>query len=244
MASKWVGFDEDAMLEFDAVMDGRTTEKCASLNGTRLPKSHPFWNTYYPPNHFNCRSTVRQVYSGKATAADNIPSANIPPMFKVNLAKEQLAFPPDSAYYEGLPNYIVGFSNKLLLQNMQKEVIDKLCNKVEIIRDELHSPISFNERGIKEAFNQPHKFKESKNAALNDIDKILKTAHYEGFVEKAHLPKKHQKNTMPIGSHIFKTLIENEPTYLIVREYKDGIRFYSLSDNEKVILGINKKNRE
>jgi SPP1 gp7 family putative phage head morphogenesis protein len=107
MSAKWVQIqankDTLPLLEFDAVLDGQTTELCKSLNGVILPIGHPFWNTYYPPNHFNCRSTVRQRGTGKVTPADNIPSADIPNMFKTNLGKQGLIFPPDHPYFIDLP---------------------------------------------------------------------------------------------------------------------------------------------
>jgi len=119
MASKWIDFvgidSGDSILEFDAVMDNRTSEICRPLNGTILSSSDPFWNIYYPPNHFGCRSTVRQRGSSyKTTPHHDIPSAEIPPMFRVNLAKEGLVFPPKHPYYDGLPEDILKEANKLL----------------------------------------------------------------------------------------------------------------------------------
>jgi SPP1 gp7 family putative phage head morphogenesis protein len=45
-------------LEYTAIMDGRTTEICASLDGSIYLADDPVWDTIWPPNHFNCRSTV------------------------------------------------------------------------------------------------------------------------------------------------------------------------------------------
>ena len=44
--------------EYVAVMDNRTTEICERLNGKVYRSDDPIWNTIYPPNHFQCRSTV------------------------------------------------------------------------------------------------------------------------------------------------------------------------------------------
>ena len=104
MASKWVdisGGKDSQMLEFDAIMDGRTTALCGSLNGTRKPADDAFWNTYYPPNHFNCRSTVRQINGGSSTPDKDIEYPDIPKMFQTNLGKQGLVFPPGHAYYKG-----------------------------------------------------------------------------------------------------------------------------------------------
>lgn len=109
MAAKWLQIVKDKeslpMLQFDAVMDSRTSELCRGFNGITLPIDHPFWNMYYPPNHFLCRSTVRQMPKMKATDISKVAiPEGLPAMFKVNLGKRGLAFPPDHPYYIGLPD--------------------------------------------------------------------------------------------------------------------------------------------
>ncbi|HQB09124.1 MAG TPA: minor capsid protein [bacterium] len=44
--------------QYIATLDGRETELCNTLDGKVFRSDDPFWSTYYPPNHFNCRSTV------------------------------------------------------------------------------------------------------------------------------------------------------------------------------------------
>jgi SPP1 gp7 family putative phage head morphogenesis protein len=113
MASKWVDITENAgtkILEFDAVLDSKTSDGCRLLNGVRKPVDDPFWNAYYPPNHFNCRSTVRQHFEGSTTPDHSITypdDKKVPPMFRVNLAKQKLAFPPGHAYWAGTPASVI-----------------------------------------------------------------------------------------------------------------------------------------
>ena len=47
--------------QFDAVLDGATTDVCRAMHGKVFPKDHPVWDTHMPPNHFNCRSSVIPV---------------------------------------------------------------------------------------------------------------------------------------------------------------------------------------
>ena len=55
--------------EYVAIVDDRTTELCQKLDGMRRPKFDPVWQTYTPPNHWSCRSTVIEIFdSGDATA--------------------------------------------------------------------------------------------------------------------------------------------------------------------------------
>lgn len=114
MDSKWQQIEDSKdilpMLEFDAVMDDRTTDICRSLDGTRKPVDDPFWNTWYPPNHWGCRSTVRQLDGGKPTPNRKIiyPDLDkIPPMFRINFGKQKIVFPKDHPYFEGLPPEIL-----------------------------------------------------------------------------------------------------------------------------------------
>ena len=60
--------DKIKYLEYVAIDDSRTTEICRRLDGTRLPPNDPFWASYTPPNHFNCRSTVRAIFRGSDEA--------------------------------------------------------------------------------------------------------------------------------------------------------------------------------
>lgn len=113
MASKWVTIEAQSenlpLLEFDAVIDLKTSELCRGLNKTILPYNHPFWSIYYPPNHFNCRSTVWQRSKGRITPESKIAAPEIPDMFRVNLAKERLVFPPKHPYFIDAPSEVVNY---------------------------------------------------------------------------------------------------------------------------------------
>lgn len=52
--------DEDLFpyWQYHAIEDNRTTSICRTLNGKIYKSTDPFWNIYYPPNHYQCRSTV------------------------------------------------------------------------------------------------------------------------------------------------------------------------------------------
>lgn len=44
--------------EYSAIEDNRTSNICRQLDGVIKKYDDLFWSTYYPPNHFHCRSTV------------------------------------------------------------------------------------------------------------------------------------------------------------------------------------------
>ncbi len=56
-------------LEFVGIEDSRQTSICQDRSGTILPSSHPFWQSNWPPLHFNCRSTVRAVFEEEVDAS-------------------------------------------------------------------------------------------------------------------------------------------------------------------------------
>lgn len=48
-------------LLFDGVEDDRQTDFCRTYSGKVYKKSDPIWALIYPPNHFNCRSSVIEL---------------------------------------------------------------------------------------------------------------------------------------------------------------------------------------
>ncbi len=68
MAAKWEEYAEDGdryNLQYRTAKDSRVRPEHAALHGVTLPMSDPFWESYYPPNGWNCRCTVVQVRKSK-----------------------------------------------------------------------------------------------------------------------------------------------------------------------------------
>ncbi|MEM5445417.1 phage minor head protein [Serratia marcescens] len=63
MAGRYQGMMENVAFrpywEYSAVMDSGTRPSHASLNGRVFRYDDPFWDTFFPPNGYNCRCTVR-----------------------------------------------------------------------------------------------------------------------------------------------------------------------------------------
>lgn len=50
-----------------SILDERTTEICDVIgrngpHGTTLPVDHPYWQTHWPPLHYNCRSIILPIF--------------------------------------------------------------------------------------------------------------------------------------------------------------------------------------
>ncbi|MCF0203337.1 MAG: minor capsid protein [Bacteroidaceae bacterium] len=68
MATKWELYEQDGdryNLQYRTAGDNRVRPEHQALDGITLPITDPFWDSYYPPNGWNCRCTVAQVRKSK-----------------------------------------------------------------------------------------------------------------------------------------------------------------------------------
>jgi SPP1 gp7 family putative phage head morphogenesis protein len=81
MVSKW----DDIMskkehfnyLEYDAILDGRTSDLCRHFDGITLPVDDKFWREYSPLNHFNCFTPDTEIEMGFDTPPRKIENIEI-----------------------------------------------------------------------------------------------------------------------------------------------------------------------
>jgi len=94
-AAKWQANQEPEVqdmlwgYEYVATLDDRTTDLCIDLDGTRRKKGDAFWDRYTPPNHYNCRSQIIEVFNDDEIAiATRVPKVELPGEgFQVNFGK-------------------------------------------------------------------------------------------------------------------------------------------------------------
>lgn len=110
MAAKWEQFaqdEEEYYLQYRTANDGAVRPEHAALHDVTLPASDSFWDSYYPPNGWNCRCTVVQVlrYMHKATPHNEAMqrgakalSNDKKGMFIFNPGKQQKTFPDYNPY--------------------------------------------------------------------------------------------------------------------------------------------------
>ncbi|RKR83201.1 SPP1 gp7 family putative phage head morphogenesis protein [Mucilaginibacter gracilis] len=110
MAARWVQYiaDEVKLLKYQTVGDSRVRPSHQELDGIIRKITDAFWSLYYPPNGWRCRCDAIDAGNAKETPQSKIVTpTDVPPMFRRNLAKEGLAFPPDHPYFEHVPDDIL-----------------------------------------------------------------------------------------------------------------------------------------
>jgi len=116
-AAQWQQYAKDGdryNLQYRTAHDDKVRASHSALENTTLPPSDNFWNSYYPPNGWNCRCTVVQVLKSKYDASDSADAIrrgneattridkhgnNADAMFRFNPGKQQVIFPPKHPYY-------------------------------------------------------------------------------------------------------------------------------------------------
>jgi len=220
MAAKWQQVQKNKntlpLLQFDAILDNKTTHTCRSLDGVTLPVDHWFWNLYFPPNHWGCRSTVRQLSSGNISNLEDIRIPELPREFQTNLAKSGLLYPHDHPYYNG---YNGDMDIKILRDEVKEHAI-KHYNGMHI-QVEGVGRVLINKKGIKKAASSY--FEDIKQLQLiNVIPSILK---------KGHLVKQGvDKNNPKSGDYYYYLEVPNVDLHICLKKPSFGeIYFYCFS---------------
>lgn len=110
MAAKWEKFMEDGdhyYLQYRTQHDDKVRPEHASLDRVTLPPSDSFWESYYPPNGWNCRCTVVQVLKRKyeptphdeaMSLGEDALQTDKKGIFRFNSGKEQKTVPDYNPY--------------------------------------------------------------------------------------------------------------------------------------------------
>ncbi|MFK8283489.1 phage minor head protein [Capnocytophaga canis] len=106
-------------LQFDVVMDGHTSEICKPLDKVVVSVDDPMLKYYFPPNHFNCRTTVRQLRKG--TPTENYAVPDIPEAFKNNVGMTGKIFTQKNRYIANTPKPVLILSMFLKRENERNQ---------------------------------------------------------------------------------------------------------------------------
>lgn len=110
MASKWQEFEADKeflpKLRYDTVGDERVRASHRPLDGIVRPVDDPYWDTYYPPNGWNCRCDVSQLDEEvRSSMLGNIDFPEVPPSMQINVGKQKVLFGPEHPYFIVAPQF-------------------------------------------------------------------------------------------------------------------------------------------
>lgn len=112
-AAQWEQIEADAdryHLQYRTAGDNRVRDEHQKLEGITLPPSNSFWDTYYPPNGWNCRCRAVQVRKSKypstpsheviqrVTAHEAQQKGNKRDMFRFNSGKQKKVWPDYNPY--------------------------------------------------------------------------------------------------------------------------------------------------
>lgn len=128
-SARWVEFEQEAelfpMLIYQTAGDNKVRATHRALDGIIRHISDEFWDTYYPPNGWNCRCEALQMPDSD-TKASNIPTElpSVQAMFRTNIAKEGLLFPKNHPYYDGVPKDVIRRSMQYLPKDYAFRTMD------------------------------------------------------------------------------------------------------------------------
>jgi SPP1 gp7 family putative phage head morphogenesis protein len=106
-AKKWLNVSSKTStpyLEYVTMKDGKVRPAHVYLDGIIRQQDDNFWNTFMPPNGWNCRCKVKSYQKGENTSLQDFDLTdalkNIPTMFRMNFGKEGIIFPFDHPYFK------------------------------------------------------------------------------------------------------------------------------------------------
>jgi len=230
MASKWVQFERDKdiydNLQYDTAGDKRVRPAHAVLDGVILPKTDHFWDTYYPPNGWNCRCNVRQTMKDATEVPSIDIDSTVPKQFRVNLAKAGTVFPKDHAYYKGKADNqseTIQIQRAIMMDWANKNIRDKA------VKNEQLGEVNINRRGIEKTLSQRmDEYYMEKNFMLFHIEEMLKTAPV--------VAESDGNKTKGEYFYYLKVKSQKQTFYLNIKRLLDGrLMFYTITDKIKTL---------
>lgn len=108
-ARDWANIEDSKdvlpMLRYSAVVDENTAEVCLQCDGVTLPVDDPFWDTYSPENHYNCRCLLEQLGEDHNEVQPIESIVKPDPVFDNNVGKTGEVFTRDHPYFDVQKEY-------------------------------------------------------------------------------------------------------------------------------------------
>lgn len=130
MSRMWQEIQRDKHIfpyvQLDVVQDGRTSDICAPLHKLIFRVDDPVLAYYFPPNHFNCRTTARKLRSG--VPSENYQLPDIPEAFKNNTGKSGLIFTDENRYIANTPKEVFKKFDRAQMKEKDNQLINWWVN--------------------------------------------------------------------------------------------------------------------
>lgn len=235
-AAQWQRFVvKGGKLEYKTIGDGRVRDEHRILDGAVYPVNHPFWESYYPPNGWNCRCFVRWRPDD---TADVVPQSvpEVSQMFRNNVGITGQIFTTDHPFIKEIDatqadkifkmaeQETMRFERKYVYQAVKEGLSGK---SVPVQIGEATAKITFSNKGLKEAINQPHVQYVAKNRAILNIREMLKGSQYIGA-------RMAVDDIAVKQFHYFSIMIEEKESFIVIKEmYSGEFVFYTIVDKLK-----------
>lgn len=121
-------YDDGIYFRYVTMQDSRVRALHAKLHNIILPRKHPFWERYYPPNDFGCRCRVEVI------SADELLEKGLKPTHSVPLEVAKIIpkdFTPKSPQ-EDIRNIIESKLKNYVNNNTATNALHKIIQEVEI----------------------------------------------------------------------------------------------------------------
>lgn len=204
MAGKWEQIEQDGdryNLQYRTAGDSKVRPEHAALNGVTLPPSDPFWQTYYPPNGWNCRCTVVQVRKTKYPVTPHeeamqkgaqATGKDTKGIFQFNAGQQQKTFPDYNPYTIRRCRDCDIAKGKLNLAFVPE---NELCDACRLIHQAQSSRTSQR--------LTPQEFRTAKDKAIEWADNNLTPTTINGMPSKRSIVQTADGHTIGVGKAFF-----------------------------------------
>lgn len=170
-------------LRYETVGDSKVRDEHAALDGAVYPIDHPFWDTWMPPNGWNCRCMTVLTDEEENQLA---PEKDPPKGFANNPGKTGKLFADDHPYFTRAKSKARLFEKGDLMRERitRDEVADFMAENVVSKKKDFTLPggetFRFWKRDVMNVLAHPHKGGAAKNELLYAIAHALKNAVFLG----------------------------------------------------------------
>ena len=215
MAAKWEHFQDQSdryNLQYRTAGDSNVRPEHAALDRVTLPANDPFWETYYPPNGWNCRCTVVQVRKSKypvtphdeaIARAEAATLSDKKHMFRFNPGIKQKTFPDYNPYTIKRCNDCDIAKGKLKLAYVPENQLCAACEYLHKCETQRFNIVREYDNGGKLLV---HEFV---NPSDSDYNKLIQIADFfaKTYGEEVRLTPKMSRPQKFVYQNIYNTLI-------------------------------------